>query len=130
MTSPIPDNPAETATTAEAPETGGDPRQGRALRALRRATGMDAATFAAHLDVAIDCYNAFEAGSDRLPTAKLPRLAEALDAPLSVVLAELHGSDRDTADLATLANAFDSIPRRDQRDALLTMALTLADTDP
>jgi hypothetical protein len=79
-----------------------------------------------------ECYAACEAGTARLPTAKLPRLAEACDAPLAVVVAELHGTgmDTDTAEVEALARAFTRIPNRDQRAAVLNLALTLEHDEP
>ena len=104
-----------------------DPRHGRGLRALRLATGLDPAGLAAHLDMTPERYTACEAGEATLPTAKLPRLAEVCDAPLPVVLAEIHGTgeDTDTAELETLARAFARIPRAAQREAVLHLAMAL-----
>jgi len=114
------------------PHDADDPRRGRGLRRLRLATGLDGASFAERLGLTPECHAACEAGTARLPTAKLPRLAEACDAPLAVVVAELHGTGADTgtAEVEALARAFTRIPNRDQRAAVLSLALTLEHDEP
>ena len=96
------------------------------LRALRLSTALDAADFAEMLDLAPEDYRAMECGARPLPTAKLPALARALDAPLASVVATLLDASEHAAELHTLAHAFARIPNAEQREALLGMALSLA----
>jgi len=98
---------------------------GERLRAVRVSAGHDPDTMAEALGMREADDTAAERGDARLPAAKLPRPAEAVDAPLATVVAELCAADHDTAELLTLAEAYTRIPSPDRRDALLSMALVL-----
>jgi transcriptional regulator with XRE-family HTH domain len=126
------DTPETPTDQLAAREADADPRHGPGLRRLRQAAGFDVAGFAERLGMTPEALAACEAGRARLPTAKLPRLAEACDAPLPIVVAALHGTgaDTETAEIAALAQAFTRIPDDDQRTAVLQLALTLERDEP
>jgi len=103
------------------------PDAGLRLRALRLETGLDEAAFAEALGLDLARYQACERGAAPLPAGTLPALARLADAPLASVLAELYGAREHAAELHALAAAFDSIPSPVHREALLQMALALAE---
>ena len=106
------------------PDLPADPGMGERLRAIRERAGSDQMRFAQGLDLSPDAYAAIERGESPLPAVCLPRLAALADAPLTRVLAELHAAPETAAELHTLVTAFNAIPTRMGREALLTLALS------
>jgi len=100
------------------------PDMGRRLAELRRRAGYERSAIAQALELAAADYTRIERGDAPLPPACLPALAALTDTPLGAILAELHGTDQPTAELHTLVTAFEAIPTRMGREALLTLALS------
>jgi transcriptional regulator with XRE-family HTH domain len=110
------------ATDAQNPNT----LTARKLLTLRRATGLDPEAFAEALDVDLEAYHQMERGEIALPTAKLPALGLVLDAPLASVVADIHGTGEQIAELYSVARAYQSITNPVHREALLGVALCLS----
>ena len=65
-----------------------------------------------------------ERGAFALPPVFLPLLARLLDLLVGTVLANIHAAPETLAELHTLVTAFNAIPTRMARDAMLTLALS------
>lgn len=100
-----------------------DPDMGRRLESIRTRTGRDRARFAHALGLSRDAYDRLARGEASLPPACLPALADLADMSMATLLAELHGAPETAAALHTLVTAYNAIPTRMGRDALLTLAM-------
>lgn len=100
---------------------------GQRLRLLRENAGLSEGAVASVLGLDREGYAAVERDAAPAPLAKLPALAEALDGPLTRLVAALYAAPEHISELHTLAEAFNAIPCESQREALLGMALVLGD---
>lgn len=108
---------------------------GEKVRALRLDRGLSQSELGARVGVTFQQLQKYEKGANRISAGRLARIAAALDVPVTAFYdAAKRKADRSFAYLSTkgavrLVRAYDTIPARGPRAALIALAEALARGD-